>query len=97
MILFPIIGGKYWYVTDVWETFVAVPVTLKERGGLFNYCHKTPKLFKVVWEFAPQEIEIDGNPIKIHGHCAMYDATRYELYRTKKQAQRVAAKLNKES
>jgi hypothetical protein len=89
MILFPRIGASYWYVTDFYETFVAIPVKLFERGGMFKYSNKTPALFKVRFELAPPN-EATGDP----GYEEIYDASRRELYKTNRQAQRVADKLN---
>ena len=89
MILFPITGALYWYVTDFYETFVAIPVKLQRRGGLFRYSNKTPSLFTVRFELTPPD-EAKGDP----GYEEIYDASRRELYRTQRQAQRVADKLN---
>ena len=90
MILFPKIGGVYWYVTDAWEKFFAVPVRVIARGGLFRYCHRTPALFTVEWQIVPPD-EDRGDP----GYCETYDASRRELYRTQDQAERAAERLNK--
>ena len=92
MILFPKTGALYWYVTDFYETFVAIPVKHKRRGGLFRYSDKTPALFTVAFELAPPN-EATGDP----GCEEIYDASRCELYRTHRQAQRVSDKLNRKA
>lgn len=92
MVLFPRIGGKYWYITDFYETIVAIPVTVTARGGLFAYSNKTPTLFTVEFELAPP-----GDKYCPDGYVETYDASRYELYRTQRAAAKVAAKLNKEA
>jgi len=33
MILFPKLGAVYWIVTDFWEQFYSVPVTLEGKTG----------------------------------------------------------------
>jgi hypothetical protein len=90
MILFPKVGGRYWYVTDAYETFFVVPVTVTVRGGLFEYSNKTPTLFTVEHVLVPA-----GYAYHEKDYVETYDASRFELYRTEKQAARVADRLNK--
>lgn len=92
MVLFPRIGGRYWIVTDFYETFVAIPVTLVRKGGLFRYSNKTEKLFVGEWQLAPPNDMYDGDP----GYAEEYDASRRELYHTERAAGKVAARLNRE-
>ena len=82
MILFPKVGRGYWYVTNAWERHFVVRVIVTGRGGLFKYSNKTPALFMIRWDITPDQYE-------------EYDATRRELYRSEKRAQKVADRLNK--
>ena len=90
MILFPKVGRVYWYITDAWEEFFAVPVKIESRGGLFKYCNKTPALWRVRWELAPPNAA-KNDP----GYFEEFDASRRELFKTEKRAAKIAAKLNK--
>jgi hypothetical protein len=74
----------------MYETFCAVPVTLVRKGGLFSYSNKTKKLFVGEWQLVPPNDMYEGDP----GYAEEYDASRRELYRTQRRAQRVADRLN---
>lgn len=91
MVLFPRIGGRYWIVTDFYETFVAIPVTLVRKGGLFNYTDGSKGLYTVEFWLAPPVPE-EGDP----GYCEEYDGYRRDLYHTERQAGKVADRLNRE-
>lgn len=84
MVLFPKTGGNYWIVTDIYERFCAIPVTLMEKGGLFDYGNGAKGLFLVRWQISDEYAED-------------YDATRRELFRSYRAAARVAKKLNAEA
>lgn len=84
MVLFPRKNKEYWIVTDLWETFCAIPVTLISKGGLFDYGNGAKGLFIVRWYISEEYTE-------------EYDATRRELFKTYQQADAVARKLNKEA
>jgi len=50
MVLFPRRGKQYWYVTDIWETFVVVPVTVEcqlLKWDLGNGLSETYKLTRL--------------------------------------------------
>jgi len=79
MVLFPRQGGLYWYVTDLWESFVAMPVMVEYRKGLI-----LPFQFMV--KFAALDLE------EYTEH--EYTVSRFYLYRTQKQAQGMAKILN---
>jgi hypothetical protein len=90
VILFPRTGRLYWCVTDFQEVFVAVPARVKYRAGIFEFSNKMSALFAVDFEIAPpDETEDDSS-----NDLIIYIVSRRELYRTQKQAARVAAKLN---
>lgn len=84
MVLFPKVGGNYWIVTDIYEQFCAIPVTLAGKGGLFDYGNGAKGLFLVRWKLSEEYTE-------------EYDATRRELFRSHRAAVRVAKKLNMEA
>jgi hypothetical protein len=92
MILFPKIGGKYWYITDFYETFYAIPVTVTARGGLFEYSNKTPALFTVEHVLVPA-----GTAYHTEDYKETYDASRRELYRTHRAAARAADRINRKA
>jgi len=91
MILFPRKGRRYWYVTDIHEILCPVPVIVERRGGLFEYSHKTSQLWTVRWWLAQPKIMNDKDP----GYFEEFDASRRDLYKTQKQAQKTAALQNK--
>lgn len=84
MVLFPRIGKLYWIVTDLYETFCAVPVTLERKGGLFDYGNGGKGLFVGRWDLTPEYQEY-------------YDASRRELFSTEAKAAKVADALNREA
>lgn len=84
MVLFPKTGGNYWIITDIYERFCAIPVTLIEKGGLFDYENGAKGFFLVRWQISDEYAED-------------YDATRRELFRSYRAAARVAKKLNAEA
>lgn len=84
MVLFPKKGGSYWIVTDIYETFCAIPVTLTGKGGLFDYGNGAKGLFLVRWQISEEYAE-------------EYDASRRELFSSYRAAARVAKKLNMEA
>ena len=79
MVVFPRKGGLYWYVADIWETFIAVPVVVvqRKRSAL---SHR----FKV----RIAGLDADGSAEY------EYVVPKNELHKTYKQAQAEAAKLN---
>lgn len=84
MVLFPKVGVAYWIVTDFWETFCAVPVTLIRKGGLFDYGNGAKGLYIAHWNVTDEYTE-------------EYDVSRRELFRTQRAAWRLAQKLNREA
>ena len=90
MIFFPRIGRQYWYLTNLYEEIIAVPVTVVERGGMFEYCNKTPALWRVVWQIVPPDTEYHKQGYEEH-----LDASRWELYASIGKARRAANKANK--
>lgn len=84
MVLFPTKGRKYWTITDMYEQFCAVPVTLICKGGLFNYTNTggARGLYIVRWIFEGCD------------YYEEYDARRSELYHTQEAAQKAADRLN---
>lgn len=97
MVLFPRKNKEYWIVTDLWETFCAIPVTLIRKGGLFDYGNGAKGLFIVRWQITKPRSET-GDAFGIEeGYAEEYDATRRELFKTRKAAARLAERLNREA
>lgn len=92
MVLFPRVGAKYWYVTDMHETFFPVLVTVKQRGDLLLNGNKKKEFFTVELVLVPA-----GYAYHIDDYAVIFGASRRDLYRTERQATRVAARLNKEA
>ena len=84
MILFPKKGKEYWIVTDIYETFCAIPVTVIGKGGLFDYGNGAKGLFIVRWQISEEYTE-------------EYDVTRKALFKSQKAAAHVANILNREA
>ena len=82
MILFPKVGRYCWYVSDIWEEFCVIPVRIEGRS-------KTPAKWVVRAYCPPNTIGHE------YGYFEEFNASRRELYRTRKQAARAAAKFNK--
>ena len=79
MVLFPRQGGLYWHVTDVWESFVAVPVMVEYGRG-----------FILPLQFMAKLAALDLEEYTDH-ECAV---TRLSLYKTQRQAKSAAKALN---
>lgn len=92
MVLFPKIGAEYRVVTDFYETFVAIPVTVVRKGGLFNYTNGSRGLYTVEFWLLPK-----GTKYHEDGWKEEYDGLRRDLYHTQQQAEKVAMKLNREA
>ena len=80
MVLFPRQGGLYWHVTDIWETFAAVPVMVEYGKGLI-----------LPQQFMARIVALDLEEYADHE----YTVSRFSLYKTQKKAQSVARTLNK--
>ena len=47
MVLFPRQGAKYWFVTDIWEKHVAVPVTMENKSLKWDLGDGDYELYKI--------------------------------------------------
>ena len=82
MVLLPRKGRLYWFVTDIWETFVAVPVVVectKWLGLSYRCC------VKIVAIDTAEHVDYDDQ---------VYNTPKSMLYKSLKPAQLAADKMN---
>lgn len=82
MVLLPKKGRLYWFVTDIWETFVAVPavVVQTKRFGLSMQC-----MVKIAAIDTAEHTDDDG---------LEYTVAKKMLYKSQIQARLAAEKMN---
>ena len=82
MVLLPRKGRLYWFVTDIWETFVAVPVVVEYTKKLGLSCQCSVKIVAID---TAEHVDYDDQ---------VYNAPKSMLYINLKPARLAADKMN---
>jgi len=49
MVLFPRVGQTYWYVTDIWEKFRAIPVMVDNKTMIWSLGEGLYEFYPLSW------------------------------------------------